>query len=150
MKRICALILCVLCVTAFLTACSDQTDGSEKSVQLTEKQKKEIDLIVANREKWAETSEYAKTYPVNAVHLAELDSGYTVLTVAYIAGQEKNWTYYLGVRGYAVMDGKLLTTGDTHHSEWLATYATVDLDKMSDQELREALEQTFRASMSRK
>ena len=58
--------------------------------------------------------------------------------------------FYLGVRGYAVVDGELLATGQTHHSEWLATYVTVDLDKMSAQEVKEALEQTYRASMGRK
>lgn len=140
MKRLYFFVLCLLCVTVFLSACST---GLHTTVQLTEEQQDRINVIVENREKWEETMEELTVCPVNRIHISEINSGYTILTVAHMVKEETGSRTYIGVRGYAVDDGELVSIGRKHHEDWVFDSLTVDMEAMSDQELRDVLEQSY-------
>lgn len=143
-KRIFAVILTTILMMILFGGCS--TMKSKIDVELTDKQEAQIDVLVQHRDEWKETTEYISTFTVNRVHVSEMSDGIVVLTVAYMetgtGAMEGSWTW-VGVRGYAVKDNVFYEIGRNHHMDWFASCMTVDLENMSDEELREVLRQSF-------
>lgn len=137
MKKIKFLLLGLILVCSLFTGCLGKS-----SISLTEEQEANIDIIVQHRNEWEETMEGISTLPVTRVHVSEADDGMTVLSVGYVKDTKDGWEVFAGVRGYAVEDNEFISIGSYHHENWIAGY-DVDLENMSDKELREVLVQSY-------
>lgn len=142
-RRSLALLLCLVIVLVAFAGCS--SEAKKPRVELTEQQRTQIETLVRHREEWKETSASVSVYPVNCVHVSELEDGITFLTVAYVtdgSDTTDDMTYFVGVRGYGV-SGDVFVGTESYHEDWLADHVSVDLDKLSDQELQDVLEQSY-------
>lgn len=139
-KNLLILVLCAVLMVGPLSGCAGR-------MKLSEEQQARIDLFVQNRDEWTETTYYGTHYPVTRLHIYETeDGGLTLLTVAYVDDDSAlgdGWQTFVGVCGYAVKDGEFVSVGDYHHKDWLATCIPVDMETMSDEELREALTESY-------
>lgn len=138
--------LCAALIFCLLSGCS--ANNEKVTVQLTEEQETKIDLIVQNRDEWKKTI-YITAYPVNRLHISEIDGGITILTVANVTTGADGWQTFVGVKGYAVTDNKFMAI-ESYHKDWLANSTSVDLESMSDEGLREAVEQSYIDFLSKK
>lgn len=110
-------ILCIMLLMILFGGCS--MEDSTKNVKLTKEH-----------------------YPVNRVHVSEISDGTVILTVAYMetgTGAMQGSQIFVGVRGYAVQDNVFLGIGRNYHKDWHGNCVSVDLENMSDEELREVL-----------
>ncbi len=148
MKRLIYVILCILLLVSLLCSCSEKKPSV--NIQLTPEQESYIDLIVQNRNDWKEVKELVASYPTNRVHIAESTNGIVILTVAYVDDDTNlgsNWQIYV-VNGYAV-SGNTFGRIQSYHKDWIVDSIQVDLDKLSDSELREILCQSYRKYLSK-
>ena len=142
-KKALALLLCLAFVLGVSVGCSPE--GKKSRVELTQQQREQVQTLVQHREEWAETSESVSVYPVNRIHVSELEDGITFLTVAYVtegSDTKDDITYFAGVRGFGA-SGDVFVGVESYHEDWMAGCVRVDLDKLSDQELQDVLEQSY-------
>lgn len=143
------IFLCMALVLCLMSGCSVQ-ENEQPNVQLTEEQEARIDLIVQHRSDWKEVKEIFASYPVNRVHIAESSDGITILTVAHVevgTGSDKGWQTYI-VHGFAANDS-VFTSIDGYHQDWIADCVSVDLENMSDDELREVLRNSYKKYLAK-
>lgn len=144
-------LLCVILVLCLLSGCS--APGRKADVELTEEQEARIDLIVEHRDEWKEINDTFVSYPVTRLHIYESEN-FTFLTVAYaedenstIAGGQVTEVIY-SVCGYAVTDDTFTATNN-YYKYWSNGCITVDLENMSDIELREAVKESYISFLSK-
>lgn len=147
MKKIIHILVTAL-IFCSLFGCS--AENKEMNVTLTEEQEAQIDLMIQHREDWKEVKELFASYPVNRVHIAESDNGVVILTVAHVEDDTalgQGWETYI-VHGFAV-SGSTFTSIDSYHKDWIADCVSVDMEDMSDSELREVLVESYKKSLAK-
>lgn len=135
------LSLCVILILSILVGC-----GGSK-IQLSEEQEASIDMIIKWREEWKEYKDFVDCVPANRLHIAEitLKDGrvFTFMTVAHFKGDA------FVTRGYVVGPDHFQYV-DMAHNDWFSDCVTVDLENMSDDELREVLRDLYIAHLEKK
>lgn len=112
-----------------------------------------MDIICQTVDKWGESVYVSFNYwPMNQIYISETDSGMTVLTVGYLkldkgaldGGTPMTASYYVGVHAYVVMeDSKSIKAYEPDVSDWRNNGVRIDLETMGEEELREAIEQSY-------
>lgn len=128
--------LCVALMLLLLSGCS-----AEARVQLTEEQENRVDMIVQHRDEWETYREVVRTYYINRLYISE-EEGNTILTVAYVVKEDSMMQYFVGLTGYTVTDEDFIASGD-YDMAWMANAEYVDMETMSDEELREVVRQSY-------
>lgn len=148
MKRWTSVAICLL----LLLLCGCDSKGSVNNVQLTAEQEACIDLFVQHRDDWKESVVYGTSYPVNRVHIAELNDGITILTVANVmpgTGAMEGTEIFVGTQGYVVKED-VFTPVSSIHKDWNVDGIDVDLNELSDSELRKILQESYKKYLSKK
>lgn len=128
--------LCVTLMLLLLSGCSVKA-----RVQLTEEQENRVDMIVQHRDEWETYREVVRTYYINRLYISE-EEGNTVLTVAYVVKEDSMMQYFVGLTGYTVTDEDFIASGD-YDMAWMANAERVDMETISDEELREVVRQSY-------
>ena len=141
MKKLVALLLFLVVLFTLFTGCS----GSR--IKLTEEQEANIDMMIKWREEWKEYTDFVDCVPANRLHIAEFTgkdgSKSAFLTVAHFKGDA------FVSRGYLVNSEAFIYV-DMAHNDWFSDCVTVDLEGMSDEELREVLRELYIAYLEKK
>ena len=139
-------IVC-LCISLVLLLSGCSTGSLfAKEIELTEEQENRIDRFVAVRDKWETYKDIVNTYYINRVYVSEDEEGNVVFSVAY--EQETNFGYSVFVEfGYRVTVDKIMRTDADNNC--LGSGTTVDMETISDDELREVLRQSYKKYLSK-
>ena len=135
--------LCVTLMIVLLSSCSIKA-----KIQLTEEQENRVDMIVQHRNEWETYREGISTYYINRLYISE-EKGNTVLTVAYVVKEDSMMQYFVGLTGYTVTDEDFIASGN-YDMAWMASAETVDMETISDEELREVIRQLYISYLSNK
>lgn len=137
------LFICILSlvVLSCLTGCFGP------SIKLTEEQEASIDMIIKWRDEWKEYKDFVDCVPANRLHIAEVTTKdgevYTFMTVGHYKGN------IFVARGYVVQPDHFQYV-DMAHKDWQADCVTVDLESMSDEDLRKVLRELYIAYLEKK
>lgn len=120
--------------------------------RLTEEQEANIETIIKHREKWKEYVDFVDRVPANRLHMAEIstDEGevYTFLTVGYVKEDSRTGDETFVARGCLVR-GDYFAYMNRAHQDWVFDCITIDLENMTDDELREVLRESYIAYLAK-
>lgn len=139
-RNLFAIFLCVILMISTFAGC-----GKDK-IQLTPEQEAGIDKFIEHRDEWDEYVDFVDRVSANRLHVAEVNTKngktYTFITVGYFKGDA------FVARGYVASSSKFAYI-DMAHKDWLSDCVTIDLEGMSDEELREVLLESYIAYLSK-
>lgn len=119
----------------------------EKEVVLTEEQENRIERFIGYRPKWETYRTIVDTYYINKVDVSEDEEGNTILTFVYTKDFGDGSSYFVecGIR----IEGEKAYVCEAA-SEWRRRAMEVDMETISDEELREVLRQSYKNYLSEK
>lgn len=137
MKKLSALCLCAIAILGLFSGCS--FFKQEPEIQLTPEQLARIDLILEHRDEWKEVSDEYHTYPVNEIDVSEINGEITVLHVSYVEKGAGAGMYFYHTEAYAAYDDVFKQISPLHKM----TLVRVDLPNLSDEELKQVLQESY-------
>lgn len=144
------LILGVTLVLSFLSGC---IAGLDKDIQLTEEQEANIEMIIKWREEWKEYKDFVDCVPANRIHIAEVstkdDETYAFMTVGYVKEDPGTNVEAFVAKGYLVKADYFAYIDDMTHRDWFSDCITIDLENMTDDDLREVLRESYIAYLEK-
>lgn len=147
MKKMRKLKVVVYCWTLIVGLLFCGCGVAEKSVELTEEQEAKVEIICQNIDKWGESYyDSGQYWPMNHIYISETEDGTTLMTVGYLGepkGSGMVSRIYLGVRCYVIDEEVKFGAGGYQSLELVANGVEIDLENMSDDDIREAIEQSY-------
>lgn len=146
------LLLSGCCIDDFLAEAIERIEAERmeaklSEVELTEEQESQIDRFVDVREGWETYKEIVNTYYINRVYISEDEEGNTLFSVAY--EEETRFGYSCFAEcGYRVTADRIICTYADRN--WMGSGTEVDLETISDEQLREVLRQSYKKYLSKK
>lgn len=110
-------------------------------LELTKEQLAEIDVLVENRNQWAQYEALDHTFTTNCLYVTHSAEEHIVLTVCHRSKSDNGISYY-GSASYEVMDGELIPI-QMYQAEGYTKYTKVNLDILPDGMLRQTLRESY-------
>lgn len=137
-----SIALCVTILCLFFTGC-----GAGKVTRLTEEQKAGIEMIIKWRDEWEVYEDFVDRVPANRIHIAEISSKdgettYTFMTVGYVKQGSRKGEEIFVAKGFLAKEGHFSSMNSVH-KDWDRDCISIDLEEMSDDDLREVIRDCY-------
>lgn len=141
-RKLYVLTLCAIIFCSLFTGC-----GAGRTASLTEDQEAGIEMIIKWRDEWEEYVDLIDRVPANRLHIAEISTKdgkttYTFMTVGYVKEGTRKGEEIFVAKGYLAKEDHFSSMSSVH-KDWDSDCITVDLENMSDEELREILRECY-------